>query len=191
VVETFDIRSLRKRLLPESTIPEAGKRGAPEAAVAIILDPNNEEEAILFIRRTEREGDPWSGQIAFPGGHKRSNDRDLRETAVREAEEEVGVDLRKHELLGVLPPTYAHTRQMLVVPFVFQLKNHIDVRANEEVAESFWVALRHLVAIKASKAKVYTQHNEMMVEAYICNGHVIWGLTFGIVNALLGRETVN
>ena len=191
MVETFDIASLRKRLLPESTIPEAGKPDAPEAAVAIVIDPDCENGSILFIRRTEREGDPWSGQIAFPGGHKGPNDRDFRETAVREAEEEVGVDLREHELLGVLAPTFARTRRMLVAPFVFQLKSHVGARLNEEVAESFWVPMTDLATIGVSKTEVYTEHEKLMVDSYIYHSHVIWGLTFRIINTLLDRLTVN
>ena len=189
MVRTFDVASLRSRLLPECSIPQAGKPGAPEASVAIIIEPSCEGGSILFIRRTEQEGDPWSGQIAFPGGHKGPKDRDFRETAVREAEEEVGIDLREHELLGVLPPTYARTRRMLVAPFVFRLRSHVGVRLNEEAAEFFWMPLSDLATIRVSKAEVYTQDGKLMVDSYIYHSHIIWGLTFRIINTLLGRET--
>ena len=175
--------------MPECSIPQAGEPGAPEAAVAIIIDPSCEGGSVLFIRRTEREGDPWSGQIAFPGGHERAKDRDFRETAVREAEEEVGIDLREHELLGVLPSTYTSPRRMLVTPFIFQLKSHVNIRLNEEAAESFWMPLSDLATIRVSKAEVYTQHGKLMVDSYIYRSHIIWGLTFRIINTLLGRQT--
>lgn len=172
-------------------MPAPGKPDAPEAAVAIMVDPNYCRGAILFIKRTEREGDPWSGQIAFPGGHRGPNDHDLRETAVREAREEVGIDLHDHAYLGLLPPIHARTRQMLVAPFIFQLKPPVKMRLNEEVAESFWISLSDLAAIEVSKSEVVTQHRKLTVDSYVYQNHVIWGLTFRIINTLLNRETVD
>jgi len=191
VAQTVDIASLRKRLLSEGRVPRLGELGAPDAAVAIIIDPNYVDGSVLLIRRVERENDPWSGQIAFPGGHKAPNDRAFSETAVREAEEEVGINLRKHEFLGSLPPVHARTRRTLVAPFVFQLKGPAKVRVNEEVAESFWAPLEDLATTKMSKAEVYTQNGKLTVSCYIYHSHVIWGLTFRIINSLLGRETAD
>ena len=190
MVKVFDIPGLQKRLLPEALLSTPGRPDSPEAAVAIMVDPSYGEGAILFIRRTEREGDPWSGQIAFPGGHRGPNDHDLRETAVREAREEVGIDLHDHEYLGLLPQMRARTRQTLVAPFIFQLKTHVKIRLNEEVAESFWASLSDLAAIEVTKSEVYTQHRKLMVNSYVYQTHVIWGLTFRIINTLLNRETV-
>jgi 8-oxo-dGTP pyrophosphatase MutT (NUDIX family) len=190
VVATFDVANLRKRLVPESVIPEVGTPGSPEAAVAIIVDPDYESGSVLFIRRTERHGDPWSGQIALPGGRRSLSDRSFRATAIRETKEEVGVDLRDHELLGVLSPIYAQTRHMLVVPFVFQLKNHVDTLCNEEVAESFWIPLSDLTTIPVSEVTVNTQDGSMTTNAYVYHDQVIWGLTFRIIRTLLDRELI-
>jgi len=141
-----------------------------------------------MIKRTEREGDPWSGQMAFPGGHKAPGDQTFLETAVREAQEEVGIRLREHELLGVLPLVSARSRRVSVAPFVFQLKRDVLVRSNEEVAESFWVPLSRLERIEVSKTEVKVEEGNLNVDSYIYNGHAIWGLTFRIINILLGRE---
>jgi 8-oxo-dGTP pyrophosphatase MutT (NUDIX family) len=62
------------------------------ASVAIMLMDDDDPKTLL-IRRAEKDEDPWSGQVAFPGGKRTEGDRSLRETAVREAWEEVGVDL--------------------------------------------------------------------------------------------------
>ena len=69
--------------------------GTREAAVAAILRPGDHTEA-LFILRASREGDPWSGQMAFPGGHKDPEDISIRHTAERETWEEIGLDLSRH-----------------------------------------------------------------------------------------------
>jgi 8-oxo-dGTP pyrophosphatase MutT (NUDIX family) len=188
VTKTFDLASLRKRLLPVSAILEPGMPSSPKAAVAIIINPEYEDGSILFIRRTQRAGDPWSGQIAFPGGHKRPKDHNLQETATRETEEEIGINLNNHELLGAMEPTYARTRRMLVAPFVFQLKSHVNVRSNEEVAESFYIPLNDLTTIKTSKSEVYTQDGALNVDSYVYRRHVIWGLTFKIINMLLNKD---
>lgn len=183
---TFDLKSLRMRLRKETSAPMSG-HGAPVAAVAIIVNPNDQKGSILLIRRTERQGDPWSGQIAFPGGHKAPDDRDFLETAIREAREEVGIELQTHELLGSLPLVHARTRRVQVVPYVFQLKTSVTVRSNEEVAESFWVPLSELEMIKASKNEVNVEEGKLNVDAYIYDGHVVWGLTFRLINILLDK----
>ncbi len=186
----FDLQSLTGRLLSGSSVSEA-ERGPPVAAVAVIIGPSDRGESVLMIRRTEREGDPWSGQMAFPGGHKSPKDRDFLETAIREAREEVGIQLHKHELLGHLPPVPARSARVQVVPFVFQLKSTVTVRTNDEVSESFWVPLAELQKLEVSKRKVKAEEGVLTADAYVYNGRVIWGLTYRIINILLNRKTGN
>ena len=69
--------------------------GTREAAVAAILRPGPQPE-MLFILRASKDGDPWSGHMAFPGGHRESSDASLRATAERETWEEIGLDLTQH-----------------------------------------------------------------------------------------------
>ena len=83
--------SLRFRLLPAKDDVGTGEDNPPDAAVAVIIDPFRLGNSLLLIRRRERSGDPWSGQIAFPGGHKATYDRTFLETSIREANEEVGI----------------------------------------------------------------------------------------------------
>jgi 8-oxo-dGTP pyrophosphatase MutT (NUDIX family) len=182
---------LKQRIRPASSAPVSENRGQPEAAVAIIIDPKNQGGSLLLIRRRERQDDPWSGQVAFPGGHKSLQDRDFLETAVREVSEEVGIDLAEHEMLGVLPHAYSRTRRILVTPFVFQLKSDVTIRLNQEVAESFWVPLGDLSRIASTKSEVFAQKNRLLVDSYVYDGHVIWGLTFRIINTLLDRPQVD
>src|SRR6185295_3323821 len=79
---------LRARELPDSE-PWLGDR----AAVAAILRESATDLEALLIRRAEREDDPWSGHMAFPGGRRGAADRDIEETARRETLEEIGLDL--------------------------------------------------------------------------------------------------
>src|SRR5437867_492237 len=106
------------RLRAATGPPPKSARGA----VSLVLRGRVSPE-ILLIERAEREGDPWSGQIAFPGGRRQRGDRTLLDTAKRETKEEVGLSLsRNARLLGWLPARAPANRvEWVVVPFVFSL----------------------------------------------------------------------
>jgi 8-oxo-dGTP pyrophosphatase MutT (NUDIX family) len=186
-VNGADLDSLRKRVL-QGGVTSQQKEDLPVAAVAIIINPKDRGGSLLLIKRTEREADPWSGQIAFPGGRKSPLDQDFLHTAMREAEEEVGIDLRKHRLIGHLPIVYPRTHRVQVVPYVFELTSDPIVRTNEEVSESFWASLNALEEIAPTKADVDVDGGTLKVDAYTYDGHVIWGLTFRVINVLLERH---
>ncbi|MGC9130862.1 MAG: NUDIX domain-containing protein [Pyrobaculum sp.] len=142
--------------------------GRDWAAVGVLL----ERGRVLLIRRVSREGDPWSGQVAFPGGRWREGE-DLLQTAVREVEEEVGV--RPTGLVGVMAPQSPKNAPWLkVVPFVFD-RWEGEVRPNpREVAEARWVAREELA-----------EEEWMGRYAYVAGSWVIWGLTFRILKGLV------
>ncbi len=188
MISRFGIESLKQRLNPTGSVQGSDKSSEPVAAVAIIIDIHRDSDSILLMRRQERVGDPWSGQIAFPGGHKSPSDRTLLETAIREASEEVGIELRRHVALGVLPLMYSQTRRVLVAPFVFQLNSDVAVRLNDEVAESFWASLEELSKIRSTRSEVHVEAGTLDVDSYVLDGRVIWGLTFRIIRSLLNRS---
>ncbi len=183
---TVSIDLLRERLLDAAITPEL-KQDRPVAAVAIIINPRDRGGSVLLIKRTEQPGDHWSGQTAFPGGHKALGDHDYLETAVREAGEEVGINLREHTLLGHLPVVQARSQRIQVVPYVFEVKTNVQVRLNEEVSESFWAPLNSLETMRATETEVEVEEGKLRVDAYLYDGRVIWGLTFRIINVLLDR----
>jgi len=187
MAERFDLSSLRGRLRPQPTLQT--QENLALAAVAIVINPDDRGGAILLIRRTERSGDPWSGQIGFPGGHKSPGDEGLLQTAIREAEEEVGIELVQHELLGALPLVTTRSRRVQVAPFAFALEFPVTLRANREVAESFWVPLVELARLEVRARAVHADEGTFEVPSYDYNGRIIWGLTFRIINLLLGRES--
>ena len=188
MTRTFNIELLRRRLLPADTDLESKRDHPPDAAVAVIIESFRTDTSLLLIRRTERNGDPWSGQIAFPGGHKTSSDRSFLETAIRESNEEVGISLKKHAVLGVLPLVYARSHRIRVAPFVFQLKTSVEIRPNMEVANTFWVPVNELANSPVIKSKVRDEEGELVADSFIYRENLIWGLTFRIINLLLGSE---
>jgi 8-oxo-dGTP pyrophosphatase MutT (NUDIX family) len=188
VTGKFDLDSIRARLVHHTTEP--GLEGdVPVAAVAVIINPNSRGSSILLIRRVERKDDPWSGQIAFPGGRRSRGDRNLTETAIREAGEEVGIQLEDHQLLGHLPMVATRTRQMRVLPVVFELKSSVSIRTNFEATEAFWLSSSDLERLEVEDRAVKIEGGSLTVPSYEYEGRVIWGLTFRILNLLLNRVT--
>jgi 8-oxo-dGTP pyrophosphatase MutT (NUDIX family) len=145
--------------------------------------------SVLLIRRAERPGDPWSGQIAFPGGKMQAGDGSARETAIREAREEVGIDLSQGaEFLGYAEAATTHTGNMNVIPAVFLIGARAEVEANEEVASYRWVELKDLLSPKASSTyELNYNGRSVAMPAYALGDYVVWGLTHRILSSILGN----
>jgi len=166
---------------------------APEArpaAVALILIERTGLEA-LFIKRAARTGDPWSGQVAFPGGRHEPADADLRVTAIRETREETGVDLSGAEPLGVLDDLYPRTPTLPPVrvrPYVFALHGASPARltTSDEVDRAFWVPLSRLSEPAVRReVKLLLRGEERVFPAYDLGEDVIWGMTERILTPFL------
>lgn len=161
------------------------------SAVALILQLRNGELHILMIKRAEREGDTWSGHMAFPGGRKDPEDRNGFACAVRETEEEVGLQLGAgDECIGRLSEVNALSRVrgfgMAVTPYVFTLKREVTFNPNYEVAEVVWVPLSFLRE-RANREimKWKLKGVEIPLPAYYYEGRRIWGLSLSMLDELL------
>ena len=165
-------------------------RGSRRAAVSVILS-RKVAPRVLLIKRSEREGDPWSGQVAFPGGKFQEGDASLRATAVREAREEVGFDLDvSSEFLGYFGTFRTHTGDMEVVPSVFLLKGEVSVRVNGEATSYMWVPLEDMLSDEAkSDCEVQVGGAPRVVPAFRVGEYVIWGLTHRIILSLIGGNS--
>jgi len=115
------------------------------AAVAMILRPAGDELEVLFIERTRNDTDPWSGQMAFPGGIVEPGDADAHSAAQRETLEEVGIDLTQTSFMGRLDDVQgrhrAHRRGIVVSGFVFFDTSGQKAVPNYEVADIVWEPL--------------------------------------------------
>jgi 8-oxo-dGTP pyrophosphatase MutT (NUDIX family) len=162
--------------------------GEATASVAIAL--SGPSLKTLMIKRAEREGDPWSGQVAFPGGRRERQDRSLLETATRETKEEVGIDLRRSAVyLGHLGAFRTHTGTMLVVPCAFSMRMQERVEPNAEVFSYRWIPVE--VFLRQNSRSTYTLKrggDKIEFPAYVYQDYVIWGLSYRMISALLGRE---
>jgi len=161
-----------------------------QAAVALVLAPASAREGLelLLIKRAEHPGDPWSGQMALPGGRWERGDRDLLETAARETKEEVGLDLKLAQLLGELDDLEPRTRTLpplVVRPFVFGLNSKPGLNPSPEVALCLWVPLEHLLA-EGSRREVEIAPLGRSFPAYLVGGgYPVWGMTERILSQFI------
>ena len=182
------IRSVLQRHTPH-VVPRSADLKV--AAVAAVLRQTADDVEVLMIHRAEDPRDPWSGHMAFPGGRVEGGDQDSRAAAVRETREEVGLDLEINgTLLGRLSDVAAVGRgrpmSLVIEPFVYSVEIWPDLKPNHEVAEVVWVPLDFLLE-RSNRSTIPWQHGEITVNlpCYRFNEHVIWGLTFGMVDELV------
>jgi 8-oxo-dGTP pyrophosphatase MutT (NUDIX family) len=166
---------------------------ASRAAVAVILRSEASGVEMLFIRRAEREDDPWSGHVGFPGGRAEPDDLDLPATARRETAEEIGLDLdRDADLLGGLDEIRAMARgrplDLTIAPFVFHLRRTGPVRLSSEVTNVHWLSLDALLGPEPHGRFEY-RHDGLAVELPCLRlGELfIWGLTYRMFAGLRDR----
>lgn len=156
------------------------------AAVAVVLcDHPNTGLAALFIRRADHPDDPWSGQMAFPGGRFEPYDRTLVRAAIREAREEVGLTLTQDMLLGRLSDVSGgrlSMHRLAVSPFVFFVPEPPELKPNYEVASTVWVPMSYLGDPANIQPYVFPLDPEKReFPAWHFDGYTIWGLTYRII----------
>lgn len=158
-----------------------------EATVALLLRQASQWE-LLFIHRAEREDDPWSAQMAFPGGRREAGDSSLLGALGREVAEEVGIELdRSTTLLGPLdeaePVTRRQTR-LVIAPFVFAVhEEEIRLQCDpREVQAAVWIPLG---ALRDPAAATELTWRGRTYPAIRHEGHVIWGITYRVVQEFL------
>jgi 8-oxo-dGTP pyrophosphatase MutT (NUDIX family) len=186
-----DIVKLHSALDSHKSVRAESEEGVRRAAVALIFRAGESgTPELLFIRRADYPADPWSGQVAFPGGREESGDVNLANTAIRETREETGLDL-DHDgtvigMLDDLRPTTTRLPAIIVRPYVVLLKRLPDLLLSDEVAMAFWVPLESLRQVESWRdTTVLARGVQMNRRAFHHEGQVIWGMTERILAQLL------
>jgi 8-oxo-dGTP pyrophosphatase MutT (NUDIX family) len=168
--------------------PDAAMR---RAAVALIFRAGADAEPeLLFIKRADYPGDPWSGHVAFPGGRREGQDESLEATAIRETREETGIDLAgSGKIIGALDeiqPQSVRLPELVVKPFIGVLNGEPPISLASEVSAVFWVPLRALRNGAAWRdTEVSGGGLTITKRAFHHQGHVVWGITERIIAQLL------
>ena len=169
--------------------PCLASRDATRAAVAMVLHQHEEAVQLLFIERSQRDDDPWSGHVAFPGGRVDRLDGSTRLAAERETREEVGLDLGCAEYLGRLDDVTGATLPVLVSCFVYNVGSAGRLHPNDEVKEAFWVRLSELAdARRHHKRRFRIDNAERRFSTIDLPGpgrRILWGISYRLVAQLL------
>jgi 8-oxo-dGTP pyrophosphatase MutT (NUDIX family) len=166
---------------------ESLARPAKLSAVLVLLYPFENEIHMALTKRPIYPG-VHSGQISFPGGKKEPHDKDLIDTALREAEEEVGVDREDIEVIGALTDLFIIVSNFKVKPIIGLIDHKpkfiLDPR---EVEGLLNVKLKKLNSPKNQGLKKMTFKNEITIDSpyYNVYGNVVWGATAMIISELL------
>jgi 8-oxo-dGTP pyrophosphatase MutT (NUDIX family) len=189
MIEFEEIAKCLASYEPKS-LPRDGKQ---TASVALLLRGSGERLEAFFIERAEREGDPWSGHMAFPGGRTDPEDASERATAERETFEEVGIRLDDAKYLGRLDDLSGRAdvaRNMVVSAHVFRVDDPDEVVIHRaEVASAFWFPLAGLLEPNRHEQLSMRYGDQEIEFPGIALGepgrHVVWGLTYRFLEIFL------
>lgn len=185
------VTQLQRRMLCYQPRLRWSRRWRRRSAVAMVLRDGQRGLEVLMIQRAECEGDPWSGQMAFPGGHQDPEDRHGFDAACRETLEEVGLDLRTHgQSMGRLSDIPVQRRMvrrgMVISPFLFAVDTVPPLRPNYEVADVLWIPLPFLAdAGNRQSMRWETAGFKLTLPCYWYEGQRIWGLSLMMLDELL------
>lgn len=173
---------------PSWTLPRAERDGQTLAAVLVplIVVPESDSPHVVLTRR-RADLRRHAGEVSFPGGRRDPDDADLSETALREAEEEIGLARGSVELLGELPAISTFATNYLIHPFVGQItasqRWEVSPREVDAVLE---LPLRELQESR-TRTSIERRGITFETDAFVPSGNVIWGATFRILENLLER----
>ena len=177
---------LSRLLLTAEAAASLDAHGRTDAAVLVPMYGWPERPGLVF---TERRSDlrRHAGEISFPGGRRDHTDEDLRATALREAQEEIGLDPEQVQLAGALPPIGTYVTSYKVHPFVGLIPAGLDLEPNPaEVETVLSFELEQLREAYAMR-RLVRRGIPVRTPTFEIDRHMIWGATGRILQELLKR----
>ena len=171
------------------------RRHVTRASVALIYrGPRSRDGELFFIQRARRDGDPWSGDMAFPGGRLERSDTSSRHTAMRETLEETGLDLFRQgeyqaRLSDLLTRHHSRWSPMVVTPHVFAWQGDHRVSLIHEAQQGIWIPLDYLSnPAHRSTLQIRTPVGKMTFPCCRYQGYCIWGLSYSMLQEFLRKR---
>jgi 8-oxo-dGTP pyrophosphatase MutT (NUDIX family) len=154
--------------------------------VPLFVAPKSDQPHAVFTRR-RTDLRRHAGEISFPGGRQDVDDADLSDTALREAEEEIGLPRTQVSLLGELAPVSTFVTGYQIHPFVGLIP--AGLRWETSPTEVDAVLELSLEDLRASRTRTRMKRRGIAfdTDAYVVDGHLIWGATARILEDLLER----
>ncbi|MGZ5344025.1 MAG: NUDIX hydrolase [Actinomycetota bacterium] len=176
------VRARLREVLDPDPAPEPAEGDRLAAVLApLVLAP---EPALIFTERAA-ELSRHAGEVSFPGGLQDPGET-LVETALREAQEEIGLDPSLPDLVGALPPVHTTVSGILVVPFLGMLDGVPALTVNDgEIAEVLTVPLARLADLERPMELARPGGGTWHGWVYELEGHTIWGATGWMLHGLL------
>jgi 8-oxo-dGTP pyrophosphatase MutT (NUDIX family) len=176
---------LRELLLEPARAAELEAHGRIEAAVLVPMHGWPQHPGLVL---TERRSDlkRHAGEISFPGG-RRDGDEELIETALREAEEEIGLAADNVQIVGALPPIGTFVTNYKITPFVGLIEEGMRFEPNPTEVESVLVASLDDLAAGYEKRRLVRRGVPIKTDTYLVADKLIWGATARILAMLFER----
>jgi 8-oxo-dGTP pyrophosphatase MutT (NUDIX family) len=150
--------------------------GLPQAAVLILLHETSEDLNLIYCLRSNNLP-THAGEVAFPGGKREEKDETLRNTALREAQEEVNLELKDVEVLGEISSVQSRFG-LSVTPYIGILKNNSLIADGKEIAEVFSVPLNFIKNNMQKEQKSENWDNKKVFFPFFeFENKMVWGLT--------------
>lgn len=155
-----------------------------KAAVMALFYPKNDQTHLVLIQRTAHG--VHSSQIALPGGKQEEQDPNLAYTAVRETQEEIGIEARKINMITPLSAIYVPPSNFLVHPYIGHLEQTPEFTLQaDEVAQIIEVPLADFLSAPTTLHNIKASYSEFTgVPAYTIHGNIVWGATAMILSEL-------
>jgi len=155
------------------------------AAVAMLLRERRQRPEVLFIRRAEYDGDPWSGDLGFPGGGIEPQDQDARAAAERETREEVNLFLQPHQYLGQCAELAGAYLPVRISCFAYLLDGEPEFCLNGEVVQTFWVPLQTLLEPRRNRLMSFeyrgARRQHPVIDLQEWSERPLWGITYRLL----------
>jgi 8-oxo-dGTP pyrophosphatase MutT (NUDIX family) len=163
--------------------PEASEQVPAAVLVPLFLAAETQEPHVVLTRR-RADLRRHAGEISFPGGRRDAEDADLTVTALREAEEEIGLERSQVSLLGELPPTSTFATNYVIHPFVATIPAGVAWRPSAREVDA--VLELSLDAVRAGRTRTSMERRGITFETdtYVVGEHLIWGATARILEHL-------
>jgi 8-oxo-dGTP pyrophosphatase MutT (NUDIX family) len=176
---------LRELLLAPADAEQLDAHGRTEAAVLVPMHGWPDNPGLVF---TERRSDlkRHAGEISFPGG-RRDGDEELLDTALREADEEIGLSRESVEVVGALPPIGTFVTNYKVHPFVGLIEEGMRFEPNPSEVESVLVASLDDLEAAFEKRRLVRRGVPIKTDTYLIADKMIWGATARILGELFER----
>jgi 8-oxo-dGTP pyrophosphatase MutT (NUDIX family) len=176
---------LRDLLLAPEEAAALDAHGTTDAAVLVPMHGWPERPGLVF---TERRSDlkRHAGEISFPGG-RRDEGEELLDTALREAEEEIGLSRDNVELAGALPPIGTFVTNYKITPFVGLIEEGMRFEPNPAEVESVLIASLDDLAAGYERRRLVRRGVPIKTDTYLVSDKLIWGATARILAELFSR----